>query len=275
MVRVSGFDASEVCSALWHPHASCPINMNQELFCNDAEIALNRLNPIISSLATASSLLSTAPISQSIKPTSSAPAPRPPPTHSSSSCITVALNGPFLTIMLMTSNRTSAAAIVVCSAFVSYAGATSTISAATKLIPSRPRRMVRSSRVDQPPVSGVPVAGATLWGVSCCWERIRRGGEERRGGKRRRTGRIQRVNIDTQVHRLLRADSVPDLLDNPHHADGVDFPRFGDLKPTVAVVFVVARTGKCGADAGVDVGVVGEETLFVSMIEVGAVVDGS
>ena len=30
-----------------------------------------------------------------------------------------------------------------------------------RLIPSRPRRIVRSSRVDQPPVSGGPVAGAT------------------------------------------------------------------------------------------------------------------
>lgn len=39
--------------------------------------------------------------------------------------------------------------------------ATSTMSAATRLRCSRPRMMVRSSRVDQPPVSGVPVAGAT------------------------------------------------------------------------------------------------------------------
>lgn len=38
---------------------------------------------------------------------------------------------------------------------------TSTMSAATKFSDSRPRRMVRISRVDQPPVSGVPVAGAT------------------------------------------------------------------------------------------------------------------
>ena len=36
------------------------------------------------------------------------------------------------------------------------------MSAAMKFMPSRPRRMVRSSRVDQPPVSGVPVAGATV-----------------------------------------------------------------------------------------------------------------
>ena len=60
----------------------------------------------------------------------------------------------------MTSNSVSAAAIVVNSAFVSYAGATSTISAATKLTPSNPRMIVLNSRVLQPPVSGVPVAGA-------------------------------------------------------------------------------------------------------------------
>lgn len=53
--------------------------------------------------------------------------------------------------------------IVVSSALVSYAGATSTISAPTKLSPSRPRTIVRSSRVVQPPVSGVPVAGATVY----------------------------------------------------------------------------------------------------------------
>ena len=76
----------------------------------------------------------------------------------------ITLMGPLFTIRLMTSNSVSAAAMVVCSALVSYAGATSTMSAATKLMPSRPRMMVRSSRVDQPPVSGVPVAGATMKG---------------------------------------------------------------------------------------------------------------
>lgn len=76
----------------------------------------------------------------------------------------ITLIGPLLTIKLITSNNVSAAAMVVCSALVSYAGATSTISAATKLMPSRPRMMVRSSRVLQPPVSGVPVAGATKGG---------------------------------------------------------------------------------------------------------------
>ena len=75
----------------------------------------------------------------------------------SSSPPTVLLRGPRLTMMLMTSNSTSAAAMVVSSALVSKMGATSTRSAATILTPSRPRRMVRSSRVVQPPVSGVPL----------------------------------------------------------------------------------------------------------------------
>lgn len=82
--------------------------------------------------------------------------------HSSSCSLPPSmLNGPFFTMSVMTSYSTSAAAMVVCSAFVSYAGATSTISAAIRLTPSRPLMMVRSSLVLQPPVSGVPVAGAT------------------------------------------------------------------------------------------------------------------
>lgn len=46
------------------------------------------------------------------------------------------------------------------SAFVSYAGATSTRSAEMIFSPSKPLKIVRNSRVDHPPVSGVPVAGA-------------------------------------------------------------------------------------------------------------------
>lgn len=98
----------------------------------------------------------------------------------------ILLKGPFLTMMLMTSYSTSAAAMVVSSALVSYAGygtyvslayvvhteislakqgkagltATSTISAAIRFSSSKPLRMVLSSLVDHPPVSGVPVAGA-------------------------------------------------------------------------------------------------------------------
>lgn len=67
-----------------------------------------------------------------------------------------------ITRIVASGNLLTAAAIVVSSALVSYAGATSTISAAIRLIPSSPRMIVRSSRVVHPPVSGVPVAGATI-----------------------------------------------------------------------------------------------------------------
>lgn len=97
----------------------------------------------------------------------------------------------------MTSYRASAAAMVVCSALVSYLGCWSapvwcwedfylltqgrprqyrrrynplcqyqqdierlSLEPYTKFKPSKPRMIVLSSRVDQPPVSGVPVAGA-------------------------------------------------------------------------------------------------------------------
>lgn len=193
--------------------------------------------------------------------------------HNSSSGAPGALNGPFLTIMLMTSNRISAAAIVVCSALVSYAGATSTISAATKLIPSRPRRIVRSSRVDQPPVSGVPVAGATNHHIIISLERQKSIGEKG-WGKRRHTRRVQSINVNAEVDRVLGPDAVADLLDDACRADGVNLARFGDLEAAVAVVFVVAEAGEGGADAGVDVAVVGEQALFVGVVEVGAVVDG-
>lgn len=48
-----------------------------------------------------------------------------------------------------------------------------------------------------------------------------------------------------------------DFLDDPLGAEGVDFARFDDFEAAVAVVGIVARSGYCGADAGVDVCVVG------------------
>ena len=55
----------------------------------------------------------------------------------------------------------------------------------------------------------------------------------------RHTSRIQCVDVDTQIHGVLRADSVSDLLDDSRGADGVDFARFGYLEAAVAVVVVV------------------------------------
>ena len=159
--------------------------------------------------------------------------PRPElPYSSSAPSATILFNGPCLTINDITSNRISAAAIVVCSAFVSYAGATSTISAAMKLMPSSPRMMVRSSRVDQPPVSGVPVAGATdAWldhDSNAMWR-----------AEDVLTSRIQGIDIDAQVDRFGHANSIPDLLDDTSHTDRVDFSCFYNLEAAIPVDIIV------------------------------------
>lgn len=89
------------------------------------------------------------------------------------------------------------------------------------------------------------------------------------------TGRVERVDVDAEVDGLLGADAVADLLDDAVDTDGVDLARLNDLEATVAVVLVVGQAGKRGADTSVDVGVVGEQALLSSMVEVRAVVDRS
>ena len=86
------------------------------------------------------------------------------------------------------------------------------------------------------------------------------------------TSRIKSVNVDTQIHGLLRAYPVLDLLDNAIDANLVDFACLDNLKAAVAVVFVVGRARQRGPDAGVDVGVVGEQAFLCGVEEVGAVV---
>ena len=86
------------------------------------------------------------------------------------------------------------------------------------------------------------------------------------------TSRIKSVNVDTQIHGLLRAYPVLDLLDNAIDANLVDFACLDNLKAAVAVIFVVGRARQRGPDAGVDVGVVGEQAFLCGVEEVGAVV---
>lgn len=142
------------------------------------------------------------------------------------------------------------------------------MSAPIKLSPSRPLKIVRNSRVDHPPVSGVPVAGATESQTSALPTHL---------CVRKNTvltSRVQRVDVQAKIDRVLGADAVADLLDDPVGADRVDLARLDNLKAAVAVVLVVRRPAQRCADAGVDVGVVLEQALLRSMVEVRAVVDG-
>ena len=133
--------------------------------------------------------------------------------------------------------------------------------------------MVRSSRVVQPPVSGVPVAGATV-GLHVCQMRgsWREGGRE--GGKGDVTCWVQGVDVDAEIHGLLRADSVSDLPDDSSRPDDIDFPGLHNFEPAVPVVVVVAQPAQCRADPRVDIRVVRQQPLSVRVVEVCAVVHG-
>jgi hypothetical protein len=156
--------------------------------------------------------------------------------------------------------------------------ATSTISAAIKLIPSNPLRMVLNSLVDHPPVSGVPVAGAT---ISCQPHPIStpllsrpRQTQEKKPKKRKLTSRIQSINIQTQINRILRPHPLLYPVNNPLGPNDINFTGLDNLKPAIPIILIVARPAKRGANARVDIGVVAEEAFLRGVVEVRAVVDG-
>lgn len=72
-------------------------------------------------------------------------------------------------------------------------------------------------------------------------EAEKQGGREKREGGEERTSRIQCVDIDTQIHWVLGPDSIPDLLDDPRHADRVNLSCLGNFKAAVPIVLVVAE----------------------------------
>lgn len=88
-------------------------------------------------------------------------------------------------------------------------------------------------------------------------------------------GGIEGVDVDGQVDGVLGANAVEDALDDAVGADLVNLARLDDLEATVPVVLVVAGPAERRADAGVDVGVVGQEALLRCVVKVGAVVNRS
>jgi len=133
---------------------------------------------------------------------------------------------------------------------------------------SKPRKMVRSSRVDQPPVSGVPVAGATISSTVS-------NPTPHTGTRARRllTGRIQRIDIERQVDGVRGTNPIQDPLDDAVGANGVDLAGLDDLEAAIAIVLVVTWPAECCADSCVDVAVVPEQAFLRRVVEVCSVVD--
>lgn len=154
--------------------------------------------------------------------------------------------------------------MVVSSALVSYAGATSTISAETMCRPSSPLRIVRSSRVDQPPVSGVPVAGANAGSMESIWTSVRAS----QCPPSRRSG--NGTHVDGEIHRLIShgvADFLYDTIGSYTGAEGkinertstsnlaergrtygVYLTGLDALEAGRVIVCVVSWPGECSAD---------------------------
>lgn len=88
------------------------------------------------------------------------------------------------------------------------------------------------------------------------------------------TSRVKCVNVNAQVDRLVKANTVLDPLNDAISADRVNLTSLDNLEAAVAIVLVVGGSRQRRADAGVDVGVVGEETFLCGVEKVGAVVDG-
>jgi len=136
------------------------------------------------------------------------------------------------------------------------------MSAATKLMPSRPLRMVRSSRVLQPPVSG-PLSDVKHFNVVEFVVRTR-------CTSGRAKGRIQCVDINADIDRVFQPNTLFDFLDDSLSTNGVDLSGLHNFKSAVAVVLVITGTTQGGANTSVDIAVGAKKTLLSSMIEIGS-----
>lgn len=140
------------------------------------------------------------------------------------------------------------------------------MSAAIKFTPSKPRMIVRSSRVDHPPVSGVPVAGATALPLAM---------HRNLPKSSSRTSRVESIDVNTQVDGLRRANTVPDLPDDAMHTNRVNLACLDDLKPTVAVILVITGSGQGCPNPRVDIAIVGKQPFERCVVEISAVVNTS
>lgn len=71
--------------------------------------------------------------------------------------------------------------------------------------------------------------------------------------------RVEGVDVERQVDGLGGANAGLDLVDDALDANllVVDLAGLDDLEAAVAIILIVAGSGEGGADAGMDVGVVG------------------
>jgi hypothetical protein len=86
---------------------------------------------------------------------------------------------------------------------------------------------------------------------------------------------IKSINIDAEIDRVFGAYSVSDFFDNTVGTNLVNLAGLDNLKAAISIVLIVTWARERGADARMDVGVVGKQALLGSMIKICAVIDAS
>jgi hypothetical protein len=87
------------------------------------------------------------------------------------------------------------------------------------------------------------------------------------------TRRIESIDVDAEIDWFLGTYSVSDLLDDTVGPNLVNLACLNNFEAAISIVLVVTWARERCADTCVDVGVIGEQTLLGSMVEVCAVIN--
>lgn len=72
-----------------------------------------------------------------------------------------------------------------------------------------------------------------------------------------RTSRVEGIDIDAEVHRLLSAHTVPNLLNNPLHPNRINLPGLHNLKPTIPIIIIITHPTQRRANPGMNIRIIG------------------
>ena len=95
------------------------------------------------------------------------------------------------------------------------------------------------------------------------------------GAWRKLTCRVQGVNVDGKIHRLLCSHSIPDFLDDSLRTNYINFPCLHNLKPAITIMIIIAQPTQRRADPRMNIGIVGQQSLLVCVVEICTMIDGS
>ena len=90
------------------------------------------------------------------------------------------------------------------------------------------------------------------------------------GGKR--TSWVKGVDVYRQIHRLLRPNSIPNLLNNTLHTNRINLPSLHNFKPTIPIIIIIAQPTKGSSNSSMDIRIISQQPLLMRMIEISPVI---